>query len=682
MGHASHVRSRARKRAGRRCAPSPARAPAQALDLTPEVEDYDPLLETPDIFEPELEFELAPEPAPEPHREPSPLARALAVAVGVEEACEANDNAETEFVAPTQPEPVARVSKPAPPPQQTTECEEEEPPFDAPDADDDIFRPPTHARRWSDPADVLDLHMLAPPSFPHEPTDIRPPPRPAPAISIHVSWDRAAGAALAETLAADPLLARADISDTRGGVGGAAAHLAKLNPPDLLILESTLKSGALLEAIDALQASLSPATKIFIVGDVNDVTLLRDLARRGIMHYFLVAAGAEDIVRAICDLYADVDRSRVIAIVGSRGGAGASTIAHNLAWSFAERYDASTTLIELDIAFGTTAFSFDQRPSHSVAEGVHDPQLINEAFLDRVGVMQTERLRLIAAPSALGEDLALERAAVGALIRNARRMSKVVVLDVPHVWDACIKDVLERANDVVIVAPPDLASLRNAKSLFDVLKPLRPTNHEAMVALSMVGASKASEISEKDFTGAVGAKPILAFEFDPALFAGSALKRQMIGEAAPQSAAARQIDDLAALITGRKLVKRRKSARKAQAELARMDARRATAMVEATPVAQTPASAQSVVDLTEALPEIIVQTVEPARPERAPAVAAAPRRVRPRPVAHNKPRPKHPPQPGTLRLAFALMALMATSMWYVEKRADVDIIGYAISAGR
>src|SRR5689334_20734445 len=98
MGHVSQVRSRARKRAARRCASPPARAPAPALDLTPEVEDYDPQLETPDIFEPEPEFELAPLPEPEPPRQPSPLARALAVAVGVEEACEADDCAETEFV--------------------------------------------------------------------------------------------------------------------------------------------------------------------------------------------------------------------------------------------------------------------------------------------------------------------------------------------------------------------------------------------------------------------------------------------------------------------------------------------------------------------------------------------------------------------------------------------------------
>ncbi len=688
----------------------------------------EPLLETPDFPAPQLQEELeedleeeleppfesefdpeagdfaepdnfALEPPPRAH---SALARALAVAVDVEEACEANDNVEEALAppdafAPAHPVAPSQTRRPA----VVATVEEEEPPFDAPDADDDIFRPPAppRARRWSDPADVLELHTPAPPSFPHEPDEIRPPARPRPAINIHVSWDRAPGADLAEQLAADPLLERCDISDAPGGVGGAAAYLAKINAPDLLILETTLKAGALLEAVDALGASLSPITRLFIVGDVNDVTLLRELARRGVMHYFLAPSNGAEITRSICDLHAEIDKSRVIAIVGARGGAGASTVAHNLAWSLAERHDASTTLIELDIAFGATAFAFDQRPAHSLAEGVRDPQCIDESFVERVGAMQTERLRLIAAPALLGEDLKLERTSVGALIRNARRMSKVVVLDVPHCWDACIKDVLERANDIVIVAPPDPASLRNTKGLLDALRPPRPAGPEPMVALSMVGASKATEISEKDFAGAVGAHPIMALAFDPALFVGAAIKRQMLGESAPQSPPARQIDDLAELITGRKLVKRRKSARNAQTELARIDARRAqSATPKSAPLGAPNVETLNAETLDQEIFELIeaVSSIKDHREAEAPLVSEAasvmeppapkepaPRRQRPRPVARTRPRRiESRGQPGTLRLTFALMALLAASMWYVEKRADVDFIAYAIGSGR
>ena len=728
---------RARRRAARRCAPQSAPAPGDVLELLRAVEvdeegeACDPLLETPDIFEPEadIEFEFEFEAGSQsPLPAPTSLARALAVAVGVEEACEANDNAETEFVTAPQTAPqagpvaaphtapvIARAAA-NPPSQQVVESEDEDAPFDAPDADDEIFQTPKpHARRWSDPADVLELHTPAPPSFPHEPSDLRPPARPAPAIAIHVNWDRAAGADLAEKLSAEPLLARADISDARGGIAGAAAQLAKVNAPDLLILETTLKAEPLLEAIDALQAALGAATKLFIVGDVNDVTLVRDLARRGIIHYFLAPADPAEIARAICDLHADVDRSRVVAVVGSRGGAGASAIAHNLAWSLAERHDASTTLIELDIAFGTTAFSFDQRASHSVVEGVRDPQAINETFLDRVGVMQTERLRLVAAPATLGDVVALERPAAGALIRHARRLSKVVVLDVPHHWDTCIKDILERANDVLIVATPDLASLRNTKNLLDALKSLRPAGHEPLVLLSMVGASKTSEISEKDFAGAIDSKPIMAFEFDPALFAGAALRRQMLSEAAPQSPAARQIDELAALLTGRKLVKRRKSARKeaqqrspVEREATSGPAPVATQEVPIPAPLKAPAEAHPVTSLTarpvksltagletrlEAKTEnqIILELTETLLTDN---VAPSPlpgqhpkRRSRPRRLSRHQCQPMPLPkrraaQPGTLRLTAALMALLAASMWYAEKRADIDFIGYAISSPR
>ncbi|MFZ2030798.1 MAG: hypothetical protein WAU68_10850 [Vitreimonas sp.] len=597
-------------------------------------------------------------------RRHSSLARALAVAVDVEEACEANDNAELEFVSPApalapEPSPSSspfQVDGPKDP------ALDEEPPFDPPDADDDIFQPPANpkARRWSD-SDVLELHTPAPPSFPHEASDTRPPARPAPAISIHISWDRRESNIFADQLAAEPLLSRTEITDARGGFDTVAQHLARTNPPDLLIVDTTLKPQPLLEALETVQASLGARTKLFIIGDVNDVSLLRELARRGVAQYFLAPANPYEVAREICDLYVETDKSRVLAVIGSRGGAGASTIAHHLAWSIAERQDVSTTLIELDFAFGATAFTFDKRPAHSLADGMLDPQAVNEAFLDRVGVQQTERLRLLAAPARLDDSAELQQRTIGALIRTARRTSAFVVLDVPHQWNTCVKDVLERANDVVIVATPDLASLRNAKGMMDVLKSLRPAGHSPRMVLSMVGAAKGTEITERDFVGAIDTQPAAIFAFDPALFTGAALKRQMIGEMAPQSPAARQIDDLACLISGRKPVKRKTVRRKA----ALNGAREALAVEPEAPA-----------------PLILMRAPEPAHAQPAPS---QPRRRRPRPLIRSEARPARrspSPQPGTLRLTFALMALLASSMWLVEKHSDVNFLSYAIASGR
>src|SRR5262249_2733035 len=118
----------------------------------------------------------------------------------------------------------------------------------------------------------------------------------------------------------------------------------------------------------------------------------------------------------------------------------------------------------------------------------------------------------------------------------------------------------------------------------------------------MVGASKA-EISAKDFAGALDAEAAMSFEFDPALFAGSVLKRQMLGEIAPQSPAARQIDDLAALITGRRMVKRRKSARKAERREELMLSEETTLqdVVEVAPAPAEPVKSEVIFELTNAI---------------------------------------------------------------------------------
>src|SRR5262249_31304755 len=132
-----------------------------------------------------------------------------------------------------------------------------------------------------------------------------------------------------------------------------------------------------------------------------------------------------------------------------------------------------------------------------------------------------------------------------------------------------------------------------------------------------------------------------------------------------------QIDDLAALLTGRKLVKRPKATRKSsQVEAERPPAKpaRAPAPVADKAAAAEPSKPEPVLDLSDYLPP----------PPQAP-------RKRPRPLspARARGRKKRPTsQPGTLRLAAALMALLAASMWYVEKRTDIDFLGYAISSPR
>lgn len=182
----------------------------------------------------------------------------------------------------------------------------------------------------------------------------------APPIVIHLSWDRQDMGALFGHFATDRRMARAAISIDRGGVDGAILRFTQQAAPDLLILDSTLRARELLAGVDKVLALVGAKTKIFVVGAINDIALLRELGARGVK-YVVPPLRQDDLARAVCGLYAHADVSRVIAVMGARGGIGASTLAHNLAWSIAERHDADVTLLDLDLAFGAAAFNCTAR---------------------------------------------------------------------------------------------------------------------------------------------------------------------------------------------------------------------------------------------------------------------------------------------------------------------------------
>jgi pilus assembly protein CpaE len=375
--------------------------------------------------------------------------------------------------------------------------------------------------------------------------------QPVPPITIHASWDRPEMGALLEDFVADRRMHRASISTGRGGLD-AAIHWLQSNPsPDLLILDSDLRAPEILAGLARLADVIEHGAKIIFVGAVNDIGLMRELAACGIK-YVVPPIREDDLARCVCGMYAEATTSRVIAVMGARGGIGASTIAHNLAWSIAERQTLTATLVDLDLSFGAAAFNARLDAPRTIAD-------LRETPYEQVALMQTTRLQVLAAPTQLAHAFDLEVEDVQTLIYQARRSSAYVVLDLPHAWNSRVQQALALADDVVLVVGPDLASLRNADHLVKAIGRIRPGKDAPLVALSMTGVRKRPEIPLKDFTSALGIAPLASFPYDPALYGAAAIKGSMLGETAPRSKAALTIDAFATAITGHEPVVREKN---------------------------------------------------------------------------------------------------------------------------
>ncbi len=358
---------------------------------------------------------------------------------------------------------------------------------------------------------------------------------PVPQVALQAFCETAETAAAVQAAARDRRMSGARVRVRMGGIASAIEAYRNSPTPDVLLLETGMRGEDFLIRLDELAQVCGAATRVILIGHHNDIAIHRETMRRGVSDHVFVPLGPLDIVRAVSRLFGGPSSERlalgrVIAVIGAKGGVGASTVAHNVAWTAARDLAIETVVADLDLAFGTASLGYDQEPAWDIADAVSSPDRVDAAFIDRLMTQCADRLRLLAAPAAVDRvyDLAAEsfHPVIGAL----RASAPCVVLDLPHVWTAWSSRILVDADDVLLVAAPDLASLRNAKNLIDMLRAARPNSRRPRYCLNQTGVPNRPEIKSSDFARALEDEPVAVIPFEPRLFGAAANSGQMIAK--------------------------------------------------------------------------------------------------------------------------------------------------------
>lgn len=378
--------------------------------------------------------------------------------------------------------------------------------------------------------------------------------RPIPAITVLAFYESDDARQAIERVVSDRRLSRASIDVHEGGLLAAMEHLKENPTPNLLLLESLAPSAQLIEQIDGLAQYCDEGVEVMVIGATNDIQLYRQLVARGVSEYLVPPVQPMQVIQSIATLFADPDQpflGRTVGVIGAKGGVGSSTIAHNLAWSLAENARVNTTLVDLDLSFGTTALDFNDDNTQTVLDALTDPDRADDTVIEKLLSKPTSRLSLFTAPATINRALEIPTEAYDVVIEGVRRNVPFVVLDLPHLWSDWMESTLMSANDVIVVCQPDLASLRNGKNLIDRLTAERSNDLPPRVVINMAGVPKRPEIPIKDFAGAIGVEPDIILPFDPQLFGTAANNGQMLSEADPESKPSLALDHLASTLTGR-----------------------------------------------------------------------------------------------------------------------------------
>jgi pilus assembly protein CpaE len=202
---------------------------------------------------------------------------------------------------------------------------------------------------------------------------------PAPRVSVQAFCETVETAAAVQAAGEDRRLSKAHLKIQMGGITAAVEAYSSSPTPNVIVIESESRGDEILGGLDSLAEVCDAGTRVVVIGRHNDVVLYRELIRRGISDYLIAPVGTLDVVRSICGLFSSPDAKpvgRVIAVIGAKGGVGASTIAHNVGWAIARDFQLDTVVSDLDLGFGTAGLDYNQDPPQGIADAVFSPDRV------------------------------------------------------------------------------------------------------------------------------------------------------------------------------------------------------------------------------------------------------------------------------------------------------------------
>ncbi len=394
------------------------------------------------------------------------------------------------------------------------------------------------SRPLPQPIEAAELSELAAASIPH--------------VTIHAFCESEDFEQVWRGAAADRRLAATTTAIFQGGFQAAVETYCRRATPDLVIIESTAPAEALLLQADSLAELCDPDTRVIVVGHENDILLYRKLVNMGVSNYLVAPAGIATILSAISEIYAQPGKEkigRIYAVLGAKGGVGASTIAQGMALELADRRVSDVLLVDFDLCFGSSSLNLAVEANRGLTELIGQADRIDVTMLDRVLIRRGLHLNILGGAARLDASRELDELTVERILEVAQTHLRHIVLDIPHVWSGWVERALSAADEVVVVATPELGSLRNAMALVERVTGLRPNDPAPKLVLNQVGMPRRQEITARDIAAILKVEPALSVPFDPKSFSLAAARGKTVAEVARRGPVARCFARLAELIS-------------------------------------------------------------------------------------------------------------------------------------
>ena len=316
----------------------------------------------------------------------------------------------------------------------------------------------------------------------------------------------------------------------KGGLRNAVQSLSVSASPNILFVDMS-ESGDPINDINALAEVCEPGTVVIAAGQVNDVRLYRDLLSSGIQDYLLKPLSLDQVRESFtmaqallsAPKHADMHDDKphhMMAVVGVRGGVGASLVSTSLAWVMSEQGGRQTALLDLDVHFGTGALTLDLEPGRGLIDAIDNPSRIDGLFIERAMVRASDKLSLLSAEAPIHQPVMTDGSAFFQLEEELRGAFEMTIVDIPRHVLIPFPHLVQEAGTILLVSDVTLASARDTIRLLSWFKQHVPGARVILAANKYQNA--VGELSRKEFESSIERPIDITIPFDPKLVSQAA----------------------------------------------------------------------------------------------------------------------------------------------------------------
>jgi pilus assembly protein CpaE len=245
----------------------------------------------------------------------------------------------------------------------------------------------------------------------------------------------------------------------------------------------------------------------------------------------------------------------VITVFSTKGGAGKSVIAANLAVVLARRSTRPVVLVDADLQFGDVAVMLKLAPQHTIVDAVGSIDRLDASLLQNL-LVRHEPSGVFVLPAPLEPAFADQ---IGAeemvrIVEMLRTFADYVVVDTPAYFNDVVLGLIEVSDDVLLVAGMDIPNIKNVKIGLQTLRLLNTPMSKLRLVLNRANSKVKLDVGEVERTLQVKADSLIPSDV---VVPQSVNKGAPVVLDAPKSGVARAIEQLADLFTKDQSKKRR-----------------------------------------------------------------------------------------------------------------------------